>query len=44
VVVVEDKGLSSRFGVDMGDAEKWLQKFGYRVVDRPHRDVVLVCE
>lgn len=44
VVVIEDKGLSSRFGVDMGDAERWLRKFSYKVVDRPHRDVVLVCE
>jgi len=44
VIVVEDKGLSSRFGSAKGDIEKWLgAQFGYKVVARPHRDVVLAC-
>jgi FkbM family methyltransferase len=41
-VVVEDKNLGS---VPKGAIEKWLAAdFGYRVVARPHRDVVMVCE
>jgi FkbM family methyltransferase len=43
VIVIEDKGLSERFGYRKGDAEMWLASlFGYRVIARPHRDVVLV--
>ena len=39
VIAVEDKGL---LGTRKGDIEKWLMaEFGYRVVARPHRDVVL---
>lgn len=45
VIAVEDKGLSTRFGSQKGDIEQWLAvEFGYKVVARPHRDVVLVCE
>lgn len=43
-IVVEDKGLSERFGSKKGDVEKWLADFGYVVAARVHRDVVLVCE
>lgn len=44
-IVVEDKGLSEKFGYKKGDIEKWLgAEFGYKVVARPHRDVVMVCE
>lgn len=44
VIVVEDKGLSVRYGSAQGDIESWLaEEFGYRVVARPHRDVVLAC-
>lgn len=43
VIVVEDKGLSTRFGYPKGHVEKMLAPLGYRVVARPHRDVVLVC-
>lgn len=43
VVVVEDKGLSKRFGYEKGDCEIMLADFGYVVVERPHRDVVMVC-
>ena len=45
VIAIEDKGLSERYGTKQGAAEQWLaEKYGYRVVARPHRDVVLVCE
>lgn len=44
VVVVEDKGLSTRFGYPRGHVERMLARVGCRVVARPHRDVVLVCE
>lgn len=44
VIVVEDKGLSIRFGTGKGHIENWLKdEFGYEVVARPHRDVVLAC-
>lgn len=43
VIAVEDKGLSSRFGSQKGDIEKWLEQYGYKVVARVHRDVVLAC-
>lgn len=43
VIVVEDKGLSEKFGTKKGEIEKWLNlDFGYEVVARPHRDVVMV--
>ena len=43
VIVVEDKGLSDHYGYKKGDIEAWLaREFGYEVVARPHRDVVLV--
>jgi FkbM family methyltransferase len=43
VIAVEDKGLSKKYGSEKGDIEKWLAKtYNYRVVARPHRDVVLV--
>jgi FkbM family methyltransferase len=44
VIVIEDKGLSERFGHKQFEAERWLGTgFGYRVIARPHRDVVLVA-
>lgn len=43
VVVVEDKGCSERYGVPKGHIEGWMKdRFGYRVAERPHRDVVMV--
>jgi FkbM family methyltransferase len=43
VIVVEDKGLSDKFGVAKGEIEKWLElDFGYSVAARVHRDVILV--
>lgn len=44
-IIVEDKGLSTRYGYAKGAIERWLAKdFGYEVVARPHRDVVMVCK
>lgn len=44
VIVVEDKGLSDKFGTKKGDIERWLaDAYGYKVVARPHRDVVMTC-
>lgn len=43
VIAVEDKGLSKRFGTEKGHIETWLADFGYKVVARPHRDVILKC-
>jgi FkbM family methyltransferase len=41
LIVVEDKGLSTRYGHRKGDVEHWLRERGYEVVDRIKRDVVL---
>lgn len=44
VIAVEDKHLGLRYGVHKGEIEQWLAKeFGYAVVDRPNRDVILTC-
>lgn len=43
VIAVEDKGMSERYGVKVGDVEMWLiNRFDYRVAVRVKRDVVLV--
>lgn len=42
VVVIEDKGLSDRYGVKQGTAIEWLQAAGYGVVEQIGRDYVLV--
>lgn len=42
VIAFEDKGLSERYNVSQGFAEKFLEGYGYKVVARPHRDVVMV--
>lgn len=42
VIAFEDKGLSQRYGTKRGDLELMLEAIGYRVVARPHRDVVMV--
>lgn len=42
LIVIEDKGLSERYGSKQGDCEKWLEKtFDYVVLKRVHRDVIL---
>lgn len=43
VIHIEDKGMSEKYGIKQGDAEKWLSQFGYTVKDRPARDVILSC-
>lgn len=43
VIAVEDKKLSERFGTPKGHIENWLAGYGYKVVARPHRDVILKC-
>lgn len=44
VIQIEDKGLSEKYGYKKGDAERYLfRNFGYRVVARVHRDVILVA-
>ncbi len=41
-IILEDKGLSRRYGIAQGDAPGWLmEKFGYSVVKHTSRDVVL---
>lgn len=42
VIVVEDKGLSEKFGYKKGDIATWLSEFGYQVAGMLHRDVILV--
>jgi FkbM family methyltransferase len=42
-IVVEDKGLSNKFGYEKGFIEDWLEReYDYMVVARLHRDVVLM--
>lgn len=42
-IVVEDKGMSERYGIPVGEIERWLaDRFEYRVAERVRRDVVLV--
>lgn len=44
VIQIEDKGLSVKYGTPKGAAEAWLSEaFGYRVVKRIGKDVVLAC-
>jgi len=43
VIVVEDKGMSVRYGVPPGEVEKYAcERFGYRVVMKLGHDVVMV--
>ena len=42
-IVIEDKGLSKKYGTKKGDCEKWLEtEFDYVVAERIRRDVILV--
>ena len=44
VIGIEDKSICcDRFGVEVGQTEKWLEQFGYKVVARYARDVLLAC-
>ncbi|MGH8338150.1 MAG: FkbM family methyltransferase [Gammaproteobacteria bacterium] len=45
VIAFEDKNLSTRFGTNKYDTEKWIaRELGYKVVARYHNDVVMTCE
>lgn len=42
VIMVEDKGLSEKYGIRKGDVVRWLEKrYGYTVARRIKRDVIL---
>ena len=44
VVMIEEKGLSAAYySIKRGTAEKWLSGFGYRVVKKIRKDLVLTC-
>ena len=42
VIMIEDKGLSEKYGVMRGAAERWLgEEYGYAVAGRINRDIIL---
>lgn len=43
-IVVEDKGLSEKFGYKKGDIGQWLSDFGYREAGTLHRDVIYLAD
>ncbi len=42
VICFEDKNLPIMYGKKVGDVERYLEDFGYKVVERVHRDVICV--
>lgn len=42
VIVVEDKGLSEKYGTEKGHIETWLKDFGYSLVSEIHRDLIFI--
>lgn len=42
VIMVEDKGLSQRYGSSKGDIEKWLQPLGYIAHAQTARDIIFI--
>lgn len=42
VIMLEDKGLSKRYGTEKGDVIRWLADLGYKVAHEVNRDFVLV--
>lgn len=42
VIMLEDKGLSKRYGTEKGDVTLWLQELGYNAVEQIHRDIIYV--
>ncbi len=42
-IVIEDKGLSKRYGIAQGSCEAYLKTFGYRVQWRDDTDLILTC-
>lgn len=43
VIVLEEKALPQCPGGDPARARKWLEKLGYSLVAKVHRDVILTC-
>lgn len=43
-ILIEDKGLSEKYGVQKGEAVAWLERLGYKVAERIHRDVILTYQ
>lgn len=41
IIQYEDKGLSEKYGVEKGEIENRMKEFGYKVVHRIKRDVIL---
>lgn len=42
VIAFEDKKLPIMYGKEVGDVERWLERFDYKVAQRIHRDVICV--
>lgn len=42
VIAFEDKKLPIMYGKEVGDVAKWLEKFGYKVAEKIHRDVICI--
>ena len=40
VIMIEDKGLSDKYGIKKGDAGKYLESLGYELKEAVHRDLV----
>jgi len=42
VIAVEDKGMSERYGVKVGEIEEWAREtIGYQVIERVNRDLIM---
>ena len=44
VIMLEDKGISERYGYKQGDCQKWLEERGYVLDEHIHRDWIFVHE
>lgn len=44
VIMLEDKGLSDRYGTKKGDITAWLENKGYKMIEAIHRDLIFVKE
>lgn len=42
VIAFEDKKLPLMYDKQVGDVEKWLEQFGYKVAEKIHRDVICI--
>lgn len=43
VLVLEENRARERYGIRKGELQEWLYPFGYTVVDRVGKDLILVC-